>query len=56
MERDKSGIKIDGAHIISTHALTWSATYTRFQSGFFKLISTHALTWSATLAVPIVSR
>ena len=31
VERDKSGIKIDGAHIISTHALTWSATVARYE-------------------------
>ena len=33
---------------ISTHALTWSATFTYSRHPIRKRISTHALTWSAT--------
>ena len=35
--------------VISTHALTWSATLSLFLFIRFLAISTHALTWSATL-------
>ena len=35
-------------HIISTHALTWSATCTKNSWRCQPRISTHALTWSAT--------
>ena len=34
--------------VISTHALTWSATKNWRKSQWKKSISTHALTWSAT--------
>ena len=36
---------------ISTHALTWSATFTYSRHPIRKRISTHALTWSATTRV-----
>ena len=36
------------AGIISTHALTWSATGIRIPAFVQRIISTHALTWSAT--------
>ena len=36
--------------VISTHALTWSATFKDRYCLKTKLISTHALTWSATKA------
>ena len=35
-------------HVISTHALTWSATEKTIWIRFIFQISTHALTWSAT--------
>ena len=34
--------------VISTHALTWSATRFLYQRAPYNVISTHALTWSAT--------
>ena len=34
--------------IISTHALTWSATTVKAVHSCYAFISTHALTWSAT--------
>ena len=37
--------------IISTHALTWSATYYALIYGIPTGISTHALTWSATAEI-----
>ena len=37
------------SRLISTHALTWSATGDEFVVSNFKNISTHALTWSATI-------
>ena len=39
----------DGYFLISTHALTWSATSFYIYSKTMERISTHALTWSATL-------
>ena len=52
MERDAGKAYMDTVNYISTHALTWSATYA-FKR-LLKLacdISTHALTWSATTTV-----
>ena len=41
------------AEVISTHALTWSATYDLIINRRKEpIISTHALTWSATLSAP----
>ena len=37
--------------VISTHALTWSATAYIYQKNCMINISTHALTWSATLSL-----
>ena len=52
-----SALRFSFNNFISTHALTWSATfllkilYLRYQ------ISTHALTWSATILIilPVVT-
>ena len=41
--------------IISTHALTWSATGFRHNKSAKDAISTHALTWSATLFAGIAA-
>ena len=38
----------ENGKIISTHALTWSATHVTCSDGQTTQISTHALTWSAT--------
>ena len=49
MERDCFAcVRFTIQYDISTHALTWSATYTIFVLIAFSTISTHALTWSAT--------
>ena len=37
--------------LISTHALTWSATIPNLKMKLQSRISTHALTWSATASV-----
>ena len=34
---------------ISTHTLTWSVTFTRFNEVSALVISTHTLTWSVTM-------
>ena len=50
MERDGIHDEYEQAEDISTHALTWSATYgNRTAARRATPISTHALTWSATL-------
>ena len=49
VERDRRRAPAPRATLISTHALTWSATLSVLPSANFTIISTHALTWSATL-------
>ena len=39
---------------ISTHALTWSATFNTVEPKIYLFISTHALTWSATRYVVLL--
>ena len=51
MERDKDAAKTVKKMLISTHALTWSATKVLPFWDVTKRISTHALTWSATDSV-----
>ena len=48
VERDAEDYGIGPKRMISTHALTWSATFDRLYKENIKMISTHALTWSAT--------
>ena len=48
MERDIIKGVLKAQKHISTHALTWSATFTDFAFIVAVYISTHALTWSAT--------
>ena len=48
VECDCTGIVRLRQHKISTHALTWSATFVYEKNGIVFAISTHALTWSAT--------
>ena len=49
VERDDTLFIEEALGIISTHALTWSATNLSFGETTLEFhISTHALTWSAT--------
>ena len=49
MERDSNSVKASSPIVISTHALTWSATARAGSHRQRREISTHALTWSATI-------
>ena len=48
VECDLNATSVNLDDIISTHALTWSATPLGYYMCWRKRISTHALTWSAT--------
>ena len=52
MECDEITGCIKNPSSISTHALTWSATYYYHSILLMIVISTHALTWSATYLLP----
>ena len=55
MERDKHKYGFDQwEFVISTHALTWSATNLYERLIKTTKISTHALTWSATLEALLI--
>ena len=56
VERDNQILVINKYTNISTHTLTWSVTYTPFNSFNFNLISTHTLTWSVTLCFKGIDR